>query len=184
MKKTLYLFFIALLNLVQVHAQITATINHPSGCGSEDGSICLEIKGEGPFEIDWSMQVPDDVVNTSTPTSGYVQQPVEEWNNQMCIKGLKAGKYCVTVRNASCCQAEYCFELKEGGESQIAVSYKKNVNYFESFPNPNCQGKPVPGPNDGEIKIHVNNSDPYTFEWYRNVVRYGTRKIHAFNLKC
>ena len=132
-------------------AQVTATLTQPKGC-ENNGMIELEIEGDGPFTIDW----------TTLENDGFSPHPVEvaheEWNNQTKITDLPPGQYCVTVKNAKCCEAKQCFWLdKEGGN--LKVAYKKNVS--------TCAGKPKLA-TDGEIYIEIppkyQESD-YDFKW-------------------
>ena len=133
-------------------AQVTAILTQPKGC-ENNGMIELEIEGDGPFTIDWT---------TLESSGGFSPHPVEvaheEWNNQTKIGDLPPGQYCVTVKNAKCCEAKQCFWLeKEGGN--LKVAYKKNVS--------SCSGKPAPAA-DGEIYIEIppkyQESD-YDFKW-------------------
>ena len=134
-------------------AQVTATLTQPKGCES-NGMIELEIEGEGPFTIDW----------TTLENDGFSPHPVEvaheEWNNQTKITDLAPGQYCVTVKNAKCCEAKRCFWLeKEGGS--VKVDYIKNVS--------TCNGGLKQSPTqDGEIHIAIppnyQESD-YDFKW-------------------
>ena len=91
-------------------AQVTATLTQPKGC-ENNGMIELEIEGDGPFTIDW----------TTLENDGFSPHPVEvaheEWNNQTKITDLPPGQYCVTVKNAKCCEAKQCFWLEKEGNS-------------------------------------------------------------------
>ena len=154
MKNIKIIFYICTLIAAlasSLSAQVTATLTQPKGC-ENNGMIELQIEGEGPFTIDW----------TTLEFGGSTPQPTEvaheEWNNQTKITDLAPGQYCVTVKNAKCCEAKQCFWLeKEGGS--VKVAYKKNVS--------TCSGKPTLAI-DGEIYIEIPSKyqeSDYDFKW-------------------
>jgi hypothetical protein len=120
MKNKLTIFIFALLFVWRAQAQVTATLTQPTGCEA-NGMIELDIKGEGPFTIDWTTLGDDG--NPFNPKP--VQVPHEEWNNQTKIRDLQSGVYCVTVKNAKCCEAQYCFFL-ESTEGSVKLKLKIN----------------------------------------------------------
>lgn len=143
MKNKLTILIFVLLGICRIQAQVTAVLTPPTGCESNGMIELTDINGEGPFTIDWS-------VTTSEPSpSGppkFIDTPLLEWNNQTKITGLAPGMYCVTVKDAKCCEARYCFDL-EKKEGSIKVVYKKNTFYchaiwdgFGKAKNSDCSG--------------------------------------------
>ena len=153
-KRIFYICTLIVSCVSGLSAQVTATLTQPKGC-ENNGMIELQIEGEGPFTIDWT---------TVETIGGFSLQMVhvahEEWNNQTKITDLPPGLYCVTVKNAKCCEAKQCFWLeKEGGS--VKVDYIKNAS--------TCNGGVKQSPDqDGEIHIAIppnyKESD-YDFTW-------------------
>jgi hypothetical protein len=129
---------------------VTSTISKTSACGKADGAIDIDVTGGvEPYTYEWTF-----------PDGGT--------SNFEDISDLAAGIYIVTITDNLCGLAIHSFEVLDGeGGKVLSVSYKKNV--FNCARVNKCNDtKGTTGSNDGEIKIHVNSSDPYTFEWHRN----------------
>ncbi len=161
MKNKLTTLIFVLWSAVCLQAQVTAVLTPPTGCEA-NGIIQLEIQGEGPFTIDWT-----EVIDNDDPTSigsSTKEIPLEQWNNQEVIKELKAGTYCVTIKNAKCCEAKHCFEL-QSDQGSIKVVYKRN-NTFCVIYGSDGGGKALNAPCEGEIEIGgMNNPNIWFFEW-------------------
>jgi Secretion system C-terminal sorting domain/SprB repeat len=162
---------------VILQAQVTAVLTPPTGCEANGMIQLTEIKGEGPFTIDWT-----EVVDNDDPTSinsGTIEIPLDQWNNQEVIKELKAGTYCVTIKNAKCCEAKQCFELKSK-EGSVKVIYKRNNTFCVIYGGDT--GKSLPAPCEGEIEIGgINDPTSWVFEW--RMVEEPWREWDTQNLK-
>ena len=155
--KRLYICVLILGSAMGLSAQITATLTQPEGC-ENNGMIDLQIVGDGPFTIDWTTIETDPDPGTGL-TTGTIEVAHDEWNNLTKISELAPGQYCVTVKNAKCCEAKQCFELKKKGGS-LKVAYKKNPNY--------CSEGGKYSIRDGEIDVAgFENKADWSFVWKR-----------------
>lgn len=124
MKKTL-IYYILFVYSLTVQAQITGDIIQPTNCTSTNGSINLMVKeGSPPYAFRWS--------NGASTAD---------------LANIKAGKYCVTVSDAFCCEASNCFDVEAIDKNAIIIQPNPCIEFGTattvqaSYPgNPTCSG--------------------------------------------